>query len=64
MAEWSIALVIAVSITLIFLLFARGFVPPAARTPRPRPTTAPTPVPTTDLNSEQETKQLAAVGAP
>lgn len=64
MAEWSIALVIAVSITLIFLLFARGFVPPAARTPRPRPTTAPTPVPTEDFNAEQETKQLAAVGAP
>lgn len=64
MAEWSIALVIAVSITLIFLLFARGFVPPAARTPRPRPTTAPTTAPTADLDAEQETKQLAAVGAP
>jgi DMSO/TMAO reductase YedYZ heme-binding membrane subunit len=30
MAEWSIALVIAVSVTFIFLLLARGLVPPAA----------------------------------
>ena len=39
MTEWSIALVIAVSVILIFLLLARGFVQPARRAPRPRPTT-------------------------
>jgi DMSO/TMAO reductase YedYZ heme-binding membrane subunit len=53
MAEWSIALVVAVSVTLVFLLLARGFVPPVARKPRPLP-----PV------EEVATKQLAAVGAP
>jgi sulfoxide reductase heme-binding subunit YedZ len=40
MAEWSIALVITVSVILIFLLLTRGFVQPARRAPRPRPTTA------------------------
>jgi DMSO/TMAO reductase YedYZ heme-binding membrane subunit len=40
MTEWSIALVIAVSVILVFLLLARGFVQPARRAPRPRPTTA------------------------
>ena len=37
MTEWSIALVIAVS---VILVLARGFVQPARRAPRPRPTTA------------------------
>jgi sulfoxide reductase heme-binding subunit YedZ len=40
MAEWSIALVLTVSVILIFLLLTRGFVQPARRAPRPRPTTA------------------------
>jgi sulfoxide reductase heme-binding subunit YedZ len=39
MTEWSIALVITVSVILIFLLLTRGFVQPARRAPRPRPTT-------------------------
>ena len=38
MTEWSIALIVAVSVILIFLLLARGFVQPARRVPRPRPT--------------------------
>jgi DMSO/TMAO reductase YedYZ heme-binding membrane subunit len=39
MTEWSIALVLTVSVILIFLLLTRGFVQPARRAPRPRPTT-------------------------
>lgn len=39
MAEWSIALLIAVSSLLVFALLARGFVPPPARPTTARPTT-------------------------
>ncbi|MGB4689055.1 MAG: hypothetical protein WBH16_02455, partial [Candidatus Nanopelagicales bacterium] len=39
MAEWSIGLIIAASTTLIFLLLARGFVPPPSRKRAPSPKT-------------------------
>jgi len=58
MAEWSSALVIAVSVILIFLLLTRGFVQPARRAPRPRPTT-------TTLGSEsKQTSELPEMVAP
>ena len=64
LAEWSIALVLGVSVTLIFLLLARGFVPPAARKPRPRPAPAPVAESVTTEPNTVETKELAAVGTP
>lgn len=63
MTQWSIALVIAVSVILVFLLLARGYVPPAARKPRPRPSSPEsdrTPEPASDV----ATKELTPIGAP
>jgi DMSO/TMAO reductase YedYZ heme-binding membrane subunit len=58
MTEWSIALVIAVSVILVFLLLARGFVQPARRAPRPRPTTA------TPVTGNIETSELPETAKP
>ena len=64
MAEWSIALIIFVSVILIFLLLTRGFVQPARRTPSPRTSSSTSPASSTTatLTSEKsettETKEL------
>ncbi len=61
MTQWSIALVIFVSVILIFLLLSRGFVQPARRTPSPRTpsSTSPTSPTTATLTSEnKETMEL------
>lgn len=67
MTQWSIALVIFVSVILIFLLLTRGFVQPARRTPSPRtPNTPSSPTAplagdhkeTTELPEMVETREL------
>jgi predicted ferric reductase len=61
MTEWSIALVITVSVILVFLLLTRGFVQPARRTPSPRTpsSTSPASPTTATLTSEnKETMEL------
>jgi predicted ferric reductase len=61
MTEWSIALVITVSVILVFLLLTRGFVQPARRTPSPRTpsSTSPASPTTATLTSEnKETTEL------
>jgi sulfoxide reductase heme-binding subunit YedZ len=67
MAQWSIALVITVSVILIFLLLARGFVQPARRTPSPRTPSAPSstsPTTTTLASENKETMELPEMVEP
>jgi predicted ferric reductase len=58
MTQWSIALVIFVSVILIFLLLTRGFVQPGRRTPSPRTPSSTATTLTGEKSESTETKEL------